>query len=96
MAIIKIPQPDKEKVRAAINKVADETVARNVANAKWTIMHEGKLLPVTDLFGMDGRDVTNPMHAFQCVVYNKDGTDPKGKWIWMTCTPGEIAPRRFP
>jgi hypothetical protein len=86
--LIKLPEPKDDAAATAALLI--------VAKSKYTIIHEGKLLPVTNLFGMDGRDVTNPMHAFQCVVYDKDSTDPKGKWTWMTCEPGEIAPRRLP
>ena len=88
---MRIKIPEKRQPADAQEREAED---RNVANHKFTIMHEGKLLPVTNMFGMDGRDVIDPMHAFQCVVYDKDSTDPKGQWVWMTCTPGEIAPRR--
>jgi hypothetical protein len=55
---------------------------------KWTILQEGKLLPVTVLLGMDGQRVGNPLHAFRCVVRVIGG------WQAIRCEPGEIWPVR--
>lgn len=56
----------------------------NVANHKWTILRNGKLLPVVNLFGIDGQPVANPMHAFRVVVYEDE------QWLVYPCQPGEL------
>ena len=59
------------------------------ANAKFTVLHEGSLLPVGRMFGMDGQRVTNPLHAVLCAVWD-------GKWKMIQCHPGEVSPKRSP
>lgn len=93
MTVIKIPGPPKVPAGMRADITEDAAGALAVAGYKFTILHEGKVLPVTNMFGMDGREVSNPMHAFRCVVFDKDG--PEGKWVAITCTPGELALRRI-
>lgn len=60
------------------------------ANAKFTVMYEGKLLPVARMFGMDGQRVFNPLHAVLCVAWRS------GKWMMIQCHQGEVSPKRDP
>lgn len=66
----------------------------NIAAAKYTILHEGHLLPVTNMFDNHGDDVDSPMRAFRCVAYWADAPGDEGKWYAIQCKPGEIAPKR--
>jgi hypothetical protein len=62
----------------------------NPANSKYTVLHEGTLLPVMRMYGMDSQRVTNPLHAFFCVAFYE------GKWVMMKSEPGNIWPKRSP
>jgi len=61
----------------------------HIAHAKWTVMCNGKLLPVTNLMSLHGDRVGNPMHAHACVAF-----DPDMGWIAVECKPGDIYPNR--
>jgi hypothetical protein len=65
-----------------------ERARLNVANAEFSVLTDGKLLPVAIMYGMDGRIVRNPLHAFQCVVFANGGLQ------MAACVPGDIAPIR--
>jgi hypothetical protein len=49
-------------------------------------MCNGKLLLVTNLMGMHGDQVANPMHAFSAVAYDPD----EHGWIAIECKPGDV------
>lgn len=66
-----------------------ERARLNVANARYTILHEGRLLIVAIMYGMDGRIVDNPLHAFRCAVFLGNG-----EFELVQCTPGDVVPRR--
>ena len=61
----------------------------NPSHARFTVLHEGSLLPVGRMFGMDGQRVQNPLHAVICAVWD-------GKWKMVQCHPGEVSPKRSP
>lgn len=67
----------------------DAQEVKNVAKAEWTVLHNGKLLPVTNLYDSDGNDIFNPMHARTVVAY--DASRPDKRWITITkIDPGDI------
>lgn len=64
---------------------------RNVARAKWTILYDGNLLPVTNLYDSDAEEIDDPMHACACVAYDPDSTDTEGHWLTIgSLDPGEV------
>lgn len=78
-----------------MSKLAEYSEAQereNVRLARWTVMHEGKLLPVTTLFGSDGNETANPFRALMVVAYDRDL--PNGKWLTIDgIKPGEVLER---
>lgn len=62
---------------------------RNIARAKYTILRNGLLLPVTNLFDSDGEEIQNPMHAARVVVYNASRPD-GDLWEVYEIDPGEL------
>jgi hypothetical protein len=65
----------------------------SIAAAKYTVLYDGRLLPVVHMMDNYGGDVQNPMRAFRYVAYDAEGPE-DGKWIAERCKPGEIAPIR--
>jgi hypothetical protein len=66
---------------------------------KGTLLFDGHLLPVTNMFDMYGDAERNPMRAWTCVCFIKGvkftpGVVPAdaGDWLAIACKPGEIAP----
>lgn len=59
---------------------ADEAVS--IESARWTILHDGLILPVTTMFDGDGNLTNNPMHAYSIVCYNEHLTD--GRWMTIS------------
>lgn len=76
-------------------EVAEETQERrNVAAARWSIMHDGKLLPVTNVYDSDGNEITNHFHASACVAF--DASLPDGKWLTIgNLDPTDLNRRNF-
>lgn len=64
--------------RAGIN-ISEAIERTNVGRAKYLIRHEGKDLPVTNLFDSDGNEVNDPRVATRCVAYDK--SLPGAKWV---------------
>lgn len=61
----------------------------NVENARWTILHDGDILPVTNLYDGEGRATSNPNEAFSIVAFDKRLTE--GKWLAISkIEPGDI------
>lgn len=73
----------------ARDPVEDAADARDAASAKFTVLHEGSLIPVTKMYDALHNETDNPLHAFVCVAC----MGPE-QWIAIPVTPGEIAPRR--
>lgn len=61
---------------------------RNVEYAKWSVLEDGNLLPVTNIYDSDGNEIANPMHAATCVAY--DAARQNQKWVVMRLEPGEL------
>lgn len=61
----------------------------NVRLARWSILHNGKVLPVTNLYDSDAESTMDAMLACAAVAYDRDATD--GKWIALgNLDPGDI------
>lgn len=83
-------------------KTAKVEIARNMAHHpdrpivdyKYTLLHEGQLLPVVNMMDLLGEQTTNPLHAFMCVCYFPE--NPKSPWLATETRPGEIAMRKEP
>ncbi len=58
----------------------------NLASAKYSVHHNGKFLPVTNLFDSDGNEISNPMRADRCVC-----CDESSGWYVVRVKPGDIA-----
>ena len=56
-------------------------------NATYTILRDGRLLPVIRMFGMGGQIVENPLHAFTVMIYEK--REKGNHWLYE-CRPGEL------
>jgi hypothetical protein len=54
--------------------------------ATHNILVGGKLLPVIKMFGMEGQEVSNPLHAFAVIVYEA------GQYLHVKTQPGELWP----
>lgn len=62
---------------------------RNVARARWTILHDGNLLPVTNLYDSEGEEINDPLRA--CAVVCFDPDNPDGNWWTIgNIDPGEV------
>lgn len=71
-----------------IDAQVDAREIANVVKAKWTLLHDGILLPVTNLYDRDGNEIYNPMRAYSVVVYTGLADKP-----WTTISnidPGEL------
>lgn len=71
--------------------IGDEVSRRDVANAKWSIMFNGFLLPVTDLIDSRGENTENPFHAVRAVAFSKHET--RGNWFVIAVEPGDVTVR---
>ena len=65
-----------------------ERARLDAANSKFTVLHEGRLLPVLIMYGMESQIVVNPLHAFVCIARDTDG-----QIVQVQCVPGDIARR---
>ena len=78
---------------AAFSDAEEARERENVKNAKWTILHNGKLLPVCNLYDSDGNEIANHFHAFVCVAYDASLSD--GNWLTISrLDPGDLDVRR--
>lgn len=63
---------------------------RNIANAKWLIDHDGKVLPVTNLYDSDGESTDSPVLTRSLVAYDADNQI-GGKWLAIgNVEPGDV------
>jgi hypothetical protein len=54
----------------------------NVRLAKWSILHDGKLLPVTNLYDSEGEATDDWILADRAVAFDADRAD--GNWITIS------------
>lgn len=54
--------------------------------ATHNILAGGKLLPVVRMFGMEGQEVGNPLHAFMVIAWDA------GQYLQIKTQPGELWP----
>lgn len=62
----------------------------NIRNARWTLIYEGELVPVTNMFDYIGQYTLNPLRAFSCALYCPS----TGEWMAMQVHPGEITVKK--
>lgn len=69
---------------------AEEAQERaSILAARWTILQDGLILPVTNLFDSDGNRTGNPHEAFSVVAYNEHLTG--DKWMMISeIEPGDV------
>ena len=54
--------------------------------ATHNILANGKLLPVIKMFGMEGQEVSNPLHAFAVIAFDA------GQYLQIKTSPGDLWP----
>lgn len=64
---------------AAIGGYTEAQERENVRLAKWSILHDGKLLPVTNLYDSEGEATEDWILADRAVAFDKDRAD--GNWV---------------
>lgn len=75
--------------KAASSAAVEAQERVNVKNARWTIMHDGMLLPVTNLYDSEGNEISNPMRAYSVVAY--DASRSSENWTTISgVDPGEV------
>lgn len=87
-----LPSRDENRIMSpdyGIDLKSEAVERFNVRRAKWTILHDGNLLPVTNLFDSDGNEIQNPLRAVAVVAY--DEYVAKDHWLTIgNVDPGEI------
>lgn len=65
------------------------------AAARYSIMHDGKLLPVTNMYDSDGNETSNNFRAYVCVAFDSQLDD--GSWVTISnLDPGDVLERACP
>lgn len=66
----------------AISGYTEAQERENVRLAKWSILHNGKVLPVTNLYDSDGAATDDRILADRAVAFDKDR--PSGPWVTIS------------